>query len=182
MRQGTGSTCPGQDPSGRRADEARLSLLLERTYAAREARITPADDALAKLNAALDAIGSPSRRRVDHRRLFGACALAVLLLVLLSPVARSEFSASTRNAARSVVMPMNGTVGDGVITGTANGRAAISPVAIAVRAADHTSAANGTAPMTGVSETPLRDLLARAGIHASDPPGVPSTDGHPPQH
>ena len=188
MRQGTGWNCLEHDPPERRvdnrADEARLGLLLERTYAVREARLMPADDALAKLNAALDGIDTPPRRHTDHRRLFGACALVALLLLLLSPVARSEFAASTRNAPRSVVTPIN----------AAGGRVALLPVAVAASARGnvapteegnttvHVPAANGTAPMTGVSETPLRDLLARSGIHASDPPGGSSSDGHPPQH
>lgn len=44
------------------ADETRLGPLRERAYAAREARIRIADDALAKLNTALDAIGTPATR------------------------------------------------------------------------------------------------------------------------
>ncbi len=191
MRQGTGAKCPGHNLSEHRADEVRLGLLLERTYAAREARLTPADDALTKLNAALDTIRTPSRQHTDYRRLFGAFgafALVALLLVLLSPVARSEFAVSTRNAVQSAVPPMNAATND--VTGTASGRAALPPVAVAVNdgasvaptEGTHAPTANRTAPMAGVSETPLRDLLARAGINASDPSGGSSIEKHPPQH
>jgi len=188
MRRGMGANHRGHDPSERRAahcaDEARLGPLLERAYAAREARITTVDDALAKLNAALDAIGTPPRRRADHRRLFGACAFAMLVLLLLGPVARAEFMASTRPATRSTAIAIN----------AAGGGAAPPPVAVAASAgvgvaptgrdmtATHAPVANGAVPMTGASETPLRDLLARAGIHAADPPGGTSGEGQPPQH
>ncbi len=188
MRQGIGANSPGHDLPERRpdycADEARLGPLLERTYTAREARIRTADDALAKLNTALDAIGTPPQRRADHRRLFGACAFAMLVVLLLSPVARAEFMASTRPATRSTVIPIN----------TAGGGATLPPVTVAASAgvsvapterdmtASYAPVANRTAPMTGVSETPLRDLLARAGIHASDLPGGTSGEGQPPQH
>lgn len=199
MRPGRGANGPRPDLSERhanhRADEARLGLLLERTYAAREARLPPADDALMKLNAALDAIGTPPQQHTDHRRLFGACALVALLLLLLSPVARFEFAVSTRNAGQSAIISSNAAVGGGVSTGTASGRAAIPPVTVAARevgsvaptegggnATGHALAPNGTTLTVGTSETPLRDLLARAGIHASDPPGVPATEGQPPTH
>jgi hypothetical protein len=159
-----------------RADEARLGPLLERTYAAREARLTPTDDALARLNAALDAIGAPSRRHTGHRRLFGACALVAILLLLLSPVARSEFAAGTRPAPRSAATPAGG----------ARGGASLPAVAVAASAGadapDRASAANGAAPTTGVSDTPLRDLLARAGIRPDDPAGGASGAGLPPHH
>lgn len=188
MRQGIGANHRGHDPSERRAahcaDEARLGTLLERAYTAREARITTVDNALAKLDIALDAIGTPPQRRADHHRLFGACAFAMLVVLLLSPVARAEFMASTRPATRSTVIPIN----------AAGGGAILAPVAVAASAgvsvapterdmtATHAPVANRTAPMTGVSETPLRDLLARAGIHAADPPGGTSGEGQPPQH
>lgn len=168
MRQATGAD--------HQADEARLGPLLERTYAARAARLAPTDDALMKLNAALDAIGAPPRRHADHRRLFGACAIVALLLLLLSPVARSEFTASTRNAPRSVATSAGGAVG-GV---------SLPAVAVAASAGpdatDRAPAANGAAPATGMSETPLRDLLARAGIRPDDPATGSSRTGLPPHH
>ncbi|MGI8857919.1 MAG: hypothetical protein ACR2JW_19450 [Thermomicrobiales bacterium] len=181
MRQGSQLHYSGYDPSerldDRHADEARLGLLLERTYAAHEARLMPTDAALARLDAALDAIGTPPQRYTDHRRLFGACALVAILLVLLGPVVRTEFTAGTRNAPRSVVTPISRAVGSG---------AALPPVAIAASegrpATDRTTAANGTTSTTGASETPLRDLLARAGIRPSDPAGGASDAGEPPQH
>jgi len=198
MRQGIGANGLRREPSERRADhradEARLGLLVERTYAGREARLTPADDALAKLNVALDAIGTPPQRQTDHRRLFGACALVALLLLLLSPVARFEFAGSTQHATRSAVTPMSGAVRGGVGIGTASAGIALPPVTVAASAGEsvaptervittiHVPGANGTAPVAGVSETPLRDLLARAGIHVSDPVGGSSTEGAPPQH
>jgi len=190
MRQTTGAKYPGHGLSDRRtdhaADEARLGRLLERTYAAREARLTPSDDALVKLNVALDTLDTTPRRQTDHRRLFGACALVALLLLLFSPVARSEFAGSTRNAQGSVVTPIS--------AGAANGRAVPPSVTIATSAGGsiastergnvttHAPVANGTAAIAGVSETPLRDLLARAGIHASDSPSGSTTEGAPPQH
>lgn len=188
MGRGTASQGSEHDPSGRRANhraaEARLSPLLDRTYAARAVRVAPVDDALAKLNAALDAIGSPPRRHTDHRRLFGACALVVLLLLL--PVARAEFAVSPRNAARSVVIPIDGAVGGRGITGPASGRTALPPVTVAVSEGSNTTGrapvAGGMAPVAEVRETPLRDLLARAGIHASDPLGGSSIGGDPPHH
>jgi len=189
MRREAGANCPGHNPSERgaehRADEARRGLFLARMYAAREARIAPADDALAKLNAALDAIGTQSRRQTDHRRLFGACALVALLLLLLSPVAHTMIAVSTRNAGRSAVTSSNVAIG---------GRSALPPVAVAASAGGGVApteggdttirapAINGRAPMAGGSETPLRDLLARAGIYASAPPGGSPGEGHPPQH
>lgn len=179
MRREAGANCPGHSPSERgdehRADEARLDLFLARMYAAREARLTPADDALAKLNAALDAIGTQSRRQTDHRRLFGACALVALLLLLLSPVAHTMFAVSTRNVERSAVTSPDVAIGD---------RNALPPVA-ASAGGDTTNGVPATsagAPMAGGSETPLRDLLARAGIYASGPPGGAPGEGHPPQH
>ena len=189
MRQEAGANGPGHSPSERRADhhadEARLGLLLERTYAAREARLTPADDALAKLNTALDAIGTSPQQHADHRRLFGACALAVLLLLLLSPIARSEFTGNTRSATRSVAIPINGTGGASDDL-TANVRTALPPVTAAEsegsNATNHAPAANGTAPMAGVSDTPLRDLLARAGIQPTNPTDGFSGAGQPHQH
>ena len=197
MGQGTGWDGPGPDASGRRADrradEARLGPLLERTYAAGEARLTLADDALARLNAAIDAIGAPPRRRADHRRLFGACALAMLLLMLLVPIAHAEFTASTRHAGRSTATANNGAVGGGAITGTARDGTAMLPVTVAAREAGsvvptEVDDATGRAPApnaatlaAGPSETPLRDLLARAGIRASDLPGGSTTEGRPPQ-
>lgn len=164
MRRGIGAECP---------DEARLSRLLERTYAAREARVAPADDALARLIAALDAIEAKSPRRVDHRRLLGVCAVAMLVLLLLSPVARAEFTANTRHTTQSAIAPMSGAIGGGI---------AMAPVTIAAREAgnvapnqvnnttSHAPAPNGTTLTAGASDTPLRDLLARAGIQPSDPP------------
>jgi hypothetical protein len=189
MRHGVGANGWGHNPSERRADnhadEARLGLLLERTYAAREARLMPADDALAKLNAALDAIGTSRRQHADHRRLFGACALAALLLLLLSPIARSEFTGSTRNATRSVAIPTSST-NSASSDLAANAGIILSPVMAAERAGSNatnrTPAANGTAPMTGVSETPLRDLLARAGIQPTNPTDGSSGEGQPHQH
>jgi hypothetical protein len=164
MRRGGGAECP---------DEARLGRLLERTYAAREARVAPADDALARLNAALDAIEAKSPRHADHRRLLGVCAVAMLVLLLLSPVVRAEFTASTRHATQSAITPMSGAIGGGV---------GMPPVAIAAREAGsgapnevsnapgHAPAPNGTTLTTGASDTPLRDLLSRAGIQPSDSP------------
>jgi len=197
MRQGIGANGLRREPSERRADhradEARLGLLVERTYAGREARLTPADDALAKLNVALDAIGTPPQRQTDHRRLFGACALVALLLLLLSPVARAEFAASTRHAPRSGVTPTSAAVSGEASTGSASGRVAMPPVTVVAReggsvaptegsdATGHAPAPTGATLTAGASETPLRDLLARAGIHASDPPGG-STEASPPQH
>ncbi|MDQ6604743.1 MAG: hypothetical protein M3176_10915 [Chloroflexota bacterium] len=171
MRQGIRANGPGHDPPERRpdhrADEARLGRLLERAYTAREARITTVDDALAKLNTALDAIGTPPQRRADHRRLFGACAFAMLVVLLLSPVAHSGLAIGTRHAGQSAA---------------ASGRAALPPVTVAASEGDttgHTPAPNGATQSAVTSETPLRDLLARAGIHASDPPGGSTA---PPQH
>ena len=190
MRGGMGGNRPGHDASGRhaenRAEEARLGLLLERTYAAREARLAPADDALAKINIALDAIGTPSQRYTDHRRLFGACALVALLLLLLSPIAHTEITGRTRSATQPVVVPIGGAGGarDDLAM---NGRPAPTLLPVTIAASEGHNAtgrapdANGTVPVAGVSETPLRDLLARAGIQASDPAGA-SSDGQPPQH
>lgn len=197
MRPGRGASCLGHDGSECRAchaaDEARLGRLLKRTYAARAARLMPADDALTKLNVALDALDTTPRRQTDHRRLFGACALVALLLLLLTPVARSEFAASTRNAQRSVVTSKRGAVGGDASTGIASGRNVLSPGTVAVNAGTNVApteggqttihaATNGTAPMTETSETPLRDLLARAGIRASDPASGSSGEGQLPQH
>jgi hypothetical protein len=159
-------------------DEARLGPLLERAYAARGARLAPADDALARLNATLDEIGAPPRpqRHADHRRLFGACALVAILIVLLGPVAHSEIAAGSRNAPRSIVAPTSGTV------------SRIVPPPVAVVASERADAPGrvptsaGAPPTTGVSETPLRDLLARAGIHADDAPDESSRPGEPPSH
>ncbi len=188
MRRGIGANGPGHDTSERRADQRaddeRLGPLLRRTYAARDVRLTHPDDALAKLNAALDAIGSPPQRRADHHRLFGACALAMLVVFLLSPVARSEFMASTRHATRSTVIPINAAVGGAAqppVSVVANAGVSVAPTQRDITAT-HAPVANGTVPMEGVSETPLRDLLARAGIHASDPPSGASGKGQPPQH
>jgi hypothetical protein len=167
-----------------RADEARLGLLLKRTYAAREAQLAPADDALTKLNAALDAIGTSPRQHSDYRRLFGVCALAALLLLLLSPIARAELTGSARNATQSVVIPINSTGGAGDDP-AANGSIARSPVTVVASegrtATDHVSTADGTAPIADVSGTPLRDLLARAGIQASGPASGSSSEGQPHQ-
>ncbi len=189
MRQGRLIICPANDPTKRPddhdADEARLGLLLEQTYAAHEGRPTPTDDALAKLNAALDAIGTPPQRHTDHRRLFGACALVAILLVLLGPIVRSEFATGARNAPRSIVTPMSRAIGGDVGIGAASGVAALPPIAVAASegrdTTDRAAAANGTASTTGVSETPLRDLLARAGIRPSDPATGASAVGQPPQ-
>ena len=145
------------------ADETRLGPLLERAYAARDARLTPTDDALARLNAALDAIGTPPRRHTDHRRLFGACALVAILLLLLSPVARSEFAAGPRTAPRSVATSAGGGRGGGSLPAVAVAASA------GPDATNRAPAANGAAPTSGMSETPLRDLLARAGIRPDDP-------------
>ena len=187
MRQATGAKYPEHGLSDRRtdhaADEARLGRLLERTYAAREARLTPTDDALVKLNVALDALDTTPRRQTDHRRLFGACALVALLLLLFSPVARSEFTASTRNAQRSVVTPRSSAVGGGAaLLPVAAREAGSGTLTEESNATGHAPGPSGTPPTVGASETPLRDLLARAGIHASDPPGGSTTEGSPPQH
>lgn len=170
MRQGREAHRRGHNPStcrrDDRVDEARLGPLLERTYAARAARLTPADDALRELNVALDAISTPPRRRTDHPRLLGVCALVAVLLLLLIPVARSEFTARTRIAPQPVVTATSAVVGGESLP-------AIS-ASTGATVTDRAPAANGAAATTGVSETPLRDLLARAGIRASGPGG--STD------
>lgn len=171
MRPGRGTHRRGHDPSVRcrdhRADEARLGPLLERTYAARAARLAPTDDALRELNIALDAISTPPRRRTDHPRLLGVCALVAMLLLLLIPVARSEFTARPQIAPQPVVTATSAVVGGEALPAVA---ASAGPTVT-----ERAPAANGTAATTGVSETPLRDLLARAGIRASDPGGG-STD------
>jgi hypothetical protein len=196
MRPGRGASCLGHDGSECRADhaadEVRLGRLLKQTDAARAARLVPADDALTKLNVALDALDMTPRRQTDHRRLFGACALVALLLLLLTPVARSEFAGSTQSAQQSVVTSKRGAVGGDAGTGIASGKDAVAPGTIAVSAGTNVApteggqtaihvAANGTAPMTETSETPLRDLLARAGIRASDPASGSSGEEQPPQ-
>lgn len=198
MRHGRAANCLRHDPAPRRAgyatDETRLGRLLEQTYAARAARLTPPDDALAKLNVALDALDMTPRRHVDHRRLFGACALVALLLLLLTPVARSEFAANPRAAQRSAVTPERGVVNVGTSASIASDTEVSPPGTVAVsagasvaptegdRATVHARAADQTAPMMGGSETPLRDLLARAGIRADDPASGSSSPGQPPQH
>lgn len=189
MGHGMGANCSACDPSARRAghdaDETRLGRLLARTYAERDARLLPSDDALAKLNAALDAIGTPSQRRADHRRLFVACALVAIFFLLLGPIAHTEYTVSTRNAPRAVTMPINHAGGISADP-TIHGRPALAPVTIAASEGDNSTgqitAASGTAGTAGSSETPLRDLLARAGIHASDPAIGPPIEGQPPQH
>jgi len=197
MRQGIGANGLRREPSERRADhradEARLSLLVERTYAGREARLTPADDALVKLNVALDVIGALPQRQTDHRRLFGACALIALLLALLGPVARAEFAANTQHTPGSAVTPMSSATNSRVSIGTGSGRTELPPVTVAAsaggsvapikgsNATGHAPAPTGATLTAGASETPLRDLLARAGIHASAPPGG-STEASLPQH
>ncbi|MDQ2787404.1 MAG: hypothetical protein M3Y58_20635 [Chloroflexota bacterium] len=198
MEQDNRSKYPGYGFSERHADhrmdEARLGLRLERAYAAREARLAPSDDALAKLNATLDAIGSSPHRRMEHRYLFGACVLAALLLLLLSPVAWSEFTANTRHATRSVAVPIDRAVGSGISATAARSEIVTPPVAVMASdaasvappeqrtATNPIAATNGTTLTAETSNTPLRDLLARAGIHASDPPGVSVSAGHLPQH
>lgn len=170
MRQGSAAQRRGHGPWARRrddrADEARLAPLLERTYAARAARLAPTDDALRELNVALDAISTPARRRTNHPRLLGVCAFVVLLLLLI-PIARSEFTARTRVAPQPAVTATSAAVGGESLPAAA---ASAAPTVT-----DRAPAANGTAATTGVSETPLRDLLARAGIRASEPGGG-STD------
>lgn len=151
--------------SNRHTDEAHLGMLLERTYAARAARTTPPEDALAKLNATLDRIGSPSHHRTNHLRTFGACALAVLLL--LSSVALSEFVVGVHSTTHVVAPSIEGAVGGGNTVGVATG---------------HTPAAGATVQAAGASETPLRDLLDRAGIHALDSPGGFAIELRPLQH
>ncbi len=108
----------------------------------------------------------------------------MLVVLLLSPVARAEFMASTRPATRSTVIPINAAGGGAAlppVTVVASAGASVAPTERDMTAT-HAPVANGTLPMEGVSETPLRDLLARAGIHASDPPGGTSGEGQPPQH
>lgn len=152
--------------SNRHTDEARLGMLLERTYAARAARATPPEDALTRLNAALDRIDPPSHHRTNHCRTFGACALAVFLL--LSSVALSEFVVGVHNATHVVAPSIEGTVGNsGNTVSVATGR---------------TPATGATAQAAGASETPLRDLLDRAGIHALDSPGGFAIELRPLQH
>jgi hypothetical protein len=188
MRYVTGGNDPMRDMSPRcadhGADEIRLGLLLEQTYAARETRLTPPDDALVRLNAALDAIGTSPRQHSDYRRLIGVCALATLLLLLLTPIARAEFAGSARNATRSAIIPINGTSGAGADP-AANGSAALAPAAAVASegrtATDHAPTADVTAPLAAVSETPLRDLLARAGIQPPSPDDRSSGVGQPHQ-
>ncbi|MCA1667846.1 MAG: hypothetical protein LC793_10755 [Thermomicrobia bacterium] len=197
MQQSNGSKYPGYGFSERYAeccmDDTRLGLRLERAYAARDARIAPSDDALAKLNATLDAIGSPAQHHAEHRYLLGACMLAALLLLLLSPVVWSDFAANARHATRSVAAPVDRAVG-GSITTAASSESITPPVAVAANeaasviptnsrtATSHLATANGTTLTAATSETPLRDLLARAGIYASDPPNASASESHPPQH
>lgn len=187
IARGTGSDHQAGHPPrrfpDRRVDETRLNLLLERTYAARAARLPPPDAALTNLNAALDAISAPPHRRMDHCRRFGVCALAGLILLVLSSVGLSEFAVGMHNAAQSVAPPMHGAVsGD---THAARATVAAPPLTVAASDGDTTighAPLAGTAPAAGMSKTPLRDLLARAGIHASDPPGAPARAGDPPPH
>ena len=161
-----------EDERSRRAtahlsEDARLGALLERTFATREAQTAPPEEALARLNATLDRIAAPPRRRIEYPRMFGALALAALLLFFGS-LGLSRVTIGGHNAPPSVTSPAAPLV-SGDTAAVTTGRAA-SPIAVAAGATTNV-AANAATSTTGASETPLRDLLERAGIHATSPPG-----------
>ena len=100
-------------------DDARLASLLSETFAEQAAGVTPAPDALARLNARLDARAAARPWWAGHLRLAGAAAAALILLALLTPV-RHLAAAGVHNAARAVVTTIT-TVRD-IATGDGGGR------------------------------------------------------------
>lgn len=166
---------PGEDYSrpvdGPLADEAELGMLLERMYAARAAHAAPPDEALARLNATLDRVAPPSRGRLDHSRVFGARALAALaVLLILSSVGLSRLASGTHATTPPAAPP---------ITAAASIPQTVATVGQEDVARGSMPGAPNSAQAT-TSDTPLRDLLGRAGIHAADPPGGSTTETRPP--
>lgn len=162
MARGAESSRREDNPSRRiaadLADEARLGMLLERTYAEREARVALPEDALAKMDALLDRAAPVSRGRAVHSRASGARVLAALLVLLvLGSVGLSGLAIAEHTTTPSVTPPVTAAVNQPANVATA-----------------------GQAGET--SETPLRDLLERAGIHVVSPPGSPSTERRPPSN
>lgn len=130
--------------------------------------MAPPEEALARLNAALDRTVAPPRRRIkiEYPRMFGALALAALLLLFVGSLSLSRLTIGMHNAPASVTSPAAPLVG-GDTTAVTTERA-VPPTA------------NTVGATTGTSETPLRDLLARAGIHAPDTPGGSATERQTP--
>ncbi len=169
MRHAGGVERPGRDPATCRADEGRLGALLARAYSARDAHLAPSEDALARLNATLDAIQTPRRRRGERRHLLGACALVALLLVLLVPLTFTEIAPRTPHAAPAA----------GAATGNAPALPGLAAAIGGATPVGRCDARQVAAP--GTSATPLRDLMARAGIYPSGPPdgrAAPASPAH----
>ena len=93
---------PRHTPPTTTPDDARLAALLTATFTEQAERAIPAPDALVRLNTRLDAGASARPWWAGHLRLAGAVAVALLVLVLVTPVGRLA-AAGIHNAAQAVV-------------------------------------------------------------------------------
>ncbi len=95
-------TSPSSEPAGSPQGTSRLDALIGETLRERADGVAPAPDALAQLNARLDAAAPAPKWWALRPRLVGAFAAALILLVIFTPMGRLA-AAGVQNATQTII-------------------------------------------------------------------------------